>query len=279
LEQWAAKRGFRLPHDDFFADLRKEFTVYASSLLPSFEMVSERELVDGIARLVSSGGLMPVSLDQVYTQSLLRLDVTRAVDRQGNDLGLVPRSGYDSVSKQMSRLQDAGANEVVLIDDVLFEGNLMSFLIKTLRAIDIKVPLVYVGIGIGSGINRVGKLGCEVRCVREFDTVVDEVCERDFYPGVPQSGRLLDGSNDVGLPYVLPWGNPTKWASIPDVYTVRFSHFCITQTVKLFRVIERESKRSVTVGDLDRGLPETRDPCARFVDVLEAAASVLLIRS
>jgi hypothetical protein len=163
-------------------------------------------------------------------------------------------------------LQTSGVREVVIVDDVIFTGALLERIIDLLSRINVCVPLVCAGVGIAEGINRIGTKR-EIRCVRIYKEVVDEVCERDFWPGVPFSGRLLAGGRNVGVPYILPFGRPFEWASIPLRRERSFSLFCLRQTAELFGEVERVSDRVVFCRDLGReviGLPQEE----RFVDAL-----------
>ena len=161
----------------------------------------------------------------------------------------------------------SGVHEVALVDDVIFSGTVLERIINLLSRINIQVPIICAGIGIGEGINRIKATKRQVRCVRTYEKVIDEVCERDFYPGVPLSGRLLAGGENIGIPYLLPFGNPESWASIPSQQAANFSKFCLRQTISLFDEIERGSDKQVFCRNLGRkviGLPMD----ARYTDAL-----------
>jgi hypothetical protein len=151
---------------------------------------------------------------------------------------------------------------------VVFTGELLERVIHCLSRMGIRVSFVCAGIGIAEGVQRISQSKCEVRCVRIYEKVIDEVCERDFYPGVPFSGRQLAVDDNIGVPYILPFGEPTSWASIPYEHEVTFSRFCIRQTISLFEEIECCSNRQVKCADLGRkviGLPYGQD---RYTEVL-----------
>lgn len=135
---------------------------------------------------------------------------------------------------------------------------------------DMRVRLICAGIGVTKGLWRLQQLNYEVRCVRQYESVIDEVCERDFYPGVPLSGRTLFGAKNVGVPYLLPFGKPGEWASMPTNWQVPFSAFCIQQTIRLFKEIERHSQRIVTCSDLGRLVVRLPQDGQRFVNELYA---------
>lgn len=269
LQDWAEQRGFKLPKPEFFEELRGEFKTYMGQVFAGFELVPETELLEGIQERVKECGLLPVSLDRVYYRSEPSLDITRLVEEAGQDRGLGKRVGTVSLLKQFRALKESGVSEVVLVDDVIFTGDLIRRTGTLLERMGISVPMVCAGIGIAEGIEQLNGFGQEVSCVREYKEVVDEICERDFYPGVPMCGRSLQGDENVGVPYILPFGNPGKWASIPKEWQEPLSRFCIGQTIKLFEAIEASSGRVVECRDLERKVSLLPRDETRFVDALK----------
>jgi hypothetical protein len=273
MEKWAIRQGFVLPPREFFCQMREEFSDYMNQVFPHFEFVPEDEICHGLARLVAESCLPVISLDQVYFKSDLNLEIARLVDENGKDRGLGRRAGTPPLAQQIKKLQMSGVREVVVVDDVVFTGALLERIIDGLSRIHIRVPFICAGIGIADGINRINGTKREIRCVRTYKEVVDEVCERDFYPGVPFSGRLLVGGGNIGVPYLLPFGKPERWASIPSEQTINFSRFCLHQTAALFDEIERRSDKPVLCRDLGRkviGLPTDE---TRFLNVLRQVLS------
>ena len=257
MQEWAKQNDFVLPEKEFFVQLRKDFSSYMKGIFPAFEIVSEQEISRGLADLVHESDLPVISLDRVYFKSELNLEITRLVDEQRKDRGLGHRAGTPPIWQQIKKLQMSGVHAAALVDDVIFTGGVLERVIELLSRINIRVKLICAGIAIGEGIARLGTKS-EVRCVRTYQEVIDEVCERDFYPGVPLSGRLVAGSQNVGVPYILPFGKPAIWASIPAQQTTDFSKFCIQQTMKLFAEIERASDKEIFCRNLGRkvvGLP------------------------
>ena len=267
MEKWATKNNFVLPSGEFFCQLREEFSDHLCRIFSNFEFVSEYEISLGIADLVATIGLPVISLDRVYFESELNLEIARLVNENGENQGLGHRPGTPSLLQQINRLRAIGSCEVTLVDDVIFSGALLERIIEILSKIGIQVPVVCAGIGIAEGIHRINTKR-DIRCVRTYEEVIDEVCERDFYPGVPLSGRPLAGDGNIGVPYILPFGNPKSWASIPNEHVETFSKFCLHQTVTLFKKIEQCSERQVLCQNLGRkvlGLPTDE---TRFIDVL-----------
>lgn len=269
MQEWAEQQGFVLPNHMFFQQLREDFSELMSQVFQDFEFVPEEELVNGLTDLVEKSDLFPISLDRVYYRSKPSLELTRAVECDGKDLGLRSRAGAPTMLIQFNELRKVEQKEIVLVDDVIFTGDLLEKVIHSLKKMGIRVPLVCTGVGIAEGIRRLDSLSCKVHSVRTYGKVIDEICERDFYPGVPLSGRLLAGKEDVGVPYILPFGNPGKWASIPHEWQKVISRFCIQQTIKLFEEIERCSNKIVYCKDLQRKVVSLPIDKTRYVEALQ----------
>lgn len=251
LQRWAKEKHFLLPDEEFFARLRLDFIRSLKQIFPQVELVPENELRQGLGRLLAGSIYPVVSLDPVYYASSYSLEVTRTVGTNNEDIGLQNRSGAKSLNEQIAALKNAGLTKVILTDDVIFSGSLLSSIINMLEAVGIEVVSIYAGIGIGAGIRKLEDSGFAVSCVKTYDQVIDQVCERDFYPGIPLSGRLLTDSK-FSVPYILPFGDPIKWASIPEPDQIYFSRFCWENTRTLFEEIEDISKKLVFCSDLSR---------------------------
>lgn len=276
LSRWAEQSGFKLPSDEFFKKIRDDFGLFMTQVFPGFEFVTEEVLREGLNSLVKKDGLYPLSLDRVYCLSDLCIDIARQVDINGNDKGLGRRANSPYLLEQFRKLKASGVKEVSIIDDVVFSGDVIVRLGKALNMAGMRVKTIYAGIGIMEGINLIKGSGYEVECVRTYDSVIDEICERDFYPGVPLSGRLIDPENNIGAPYILPFGNPNKWASIPEKWQVPFSIFCMSQTIKLFEEIEKMSQKTVTCLDVGRKVINLPNDKTGFIDALNKSLYYLL---
>lgn len=274
LKKWASAKNFTLPPTDFFAKLRSDLRDKLAAIFARVDLLTEDKLQEGLRSLMASEWRPVVSLDRVYTEAQFTLELTRAVNARGDDLGLVNRFGTPTLERQLEPLRDL--KEVVLVDDVIFSGDLFVKVIDRLAEIGVKVGGAYAGVGIGPGLDKIRDHGIQARCVYEYSEVIDEICERDFYPGVPLSGRLVAGNGNISLPYILPFGRPGAWASIPDECQKDFSEFCWRQTIALFSEIERYSQRIVRCRDLERSVKEFFGQESRYVD---AIAAILPLRS
>lgn len=270
LQHWARQRNFVLPEEIFFRNLRSEFAAFFREIFSDFEMVSEQEMVAGIEIFIKESELIPISLDRSYYLAKYNFEITRFVDANKNDVGTRERYGTPRIHIQLQKLQkELKGKEVIIVDDVIFSGDVVEQTINELSQLGIKVVAVCAGIGIEKGVDRLNCAGYKVNCVRIYESVIDEVCERDFYPGVPLSGRSVVDKENVGVPYILPFGDPEKWASIPQKLQKPLSEFCIKQTIKLFEAIEKESRRMIKCEDLDRKVLSLPTKGERYIDCLE----------
>jgi len=274
LQKWSARTGFTLPPAEFFAELRVEMSDKLSEIFGPVELVGERKLQQGFTEFFLSNSLPIVSLDRIYVGAEHNLELTRAVDENGNDLGLRNRAGTPSLARQLRSLQDklsggTARRKIALVDDVIFSGDLLLKVVDMLESINFEVASVYAGIGIADGVDKVKARNIPIACVCQYDEVIDEVCERDFYPGVPLSGRLIAGIENTCLPYILPFGKPGKWASIPEDQQLDFSLFCWQQTSRLFAAIEQYSRREVFCHDLGRLVAHLPTNGVRYVEAIK----------
>lgn len=262
LKKWAIRHEFILPDGHFFRLLRKKFEEYMRSVFPKFELVSENELSVGLNKLVRESSLPAVSLDEVYLKGRpMRLRLTRTVDEFLGDSGIESRfpetqSPEVQITRIASALKKNGHRDIVLVDDVIFSGALIEDVCAALGYHNINVRCVCAGIGIAQGVGRLASPYRSVQCVRSYEYVIDQICERDFYPGVPFSGRTLRAlrsrGRSVGVPYFHREDKLQEWASIPSRLWDEFSRMCISQTIDLFEAIGEMSGRPVRVSDIDR---------------------------
>ena len=270
LTKWAKEKNFILPGKEFFDKLRQELSVYMLQIFISFEFISEEEISKHIQGVTTESGLPVVTLDQVYCPSVYGINLTRKVDLKGEDKGLYSRFGSPSFLKQLNDLKMKGIRQICLVDDVIFSGVLIERLIKVLSGFGITVPRVCAGIGIVEGIDRISKKKkIKIDCAKIYDDVIDEVCERDFYLGIPYSGRSVVGDGNISLPYFFPFGKPGRWASIPPTFEIEFSKFCINQTVSLFEEIEKVSSKQVCCSDINRKIP-TQPEYGSYINFLKS---------
>jgi len=251
MASWAKSAGFELPDTKYFKQMADQLCRELIRIFKYVDYIDGEELSGGLSMLLSRYSGTTVSLDRVYIASRYTLDMSRHVDINKKDVGIRSRSNSGSLLHQVRCIPKG---DVALVDDVIYTGELLERVIKILAHQGTHVTHVFAGVGVGEGTSRIRNMGVEVSCVREYLSVIDEVCERDFYPGVPYSGRSLVGAGNTGVPYLSPWGDQEQWASIP-ASNYFFSDFCIQATIRMYKEIEKLSCKPVTFDKLGRQFP------------------------
>lgn len=178
---------------------------------------------------------------------------------------------YNQIKSISKELKQKGRYDIILADDVVFSGNVLKKIIKCFFENRIRV------VGIRSAISTIEsyrffneklKLGLKCGCLLE-ENVIDQICERDFYFGIAQSGiSILKDGKVLKSPYFVPFGEPTKRASIPKEYEIIFSNGCLARSMFLWKFIENNSKRKVYMRDLPEKIVGTENN-DRVLKVLE----------
>ena len=199
-----------------------------------------------------------VSLDKVYLNSneVIYLDCTR-LDGSNSLVSRINSNDNNSVINQIksisNKLNSMNQKEIILVDDVVFSGNVLNSIIQLFKLYNIKV----IGIkGIISSeyaykyFNNILPYGLVCSYLMS-DKVIDQICERDFYFGIAQSGISINKDNTIyKAPYFLPFGNPNKRASIPKEYEVEFSKRCIRRSINIWEKIQELSSKDIYIKDL-----------------------------
>ncbi|MDP3964884.1 MAG: hypothetical protein Q8Q20_04515 [bacterium] len=286
LGRWAEEKGFTIPPTEHFAEKREGLLDALCRIFPVVEWISAEKLSSTIRGLVGKiefpidevppdcefidyGNMAIVSMTRSHWTSQYHIDVSRSVNQEGNDVGSFHRAGSAALDIQYQSLAQQGITDVVLVDDVVFSGGQACQVIEGLKRHKIRVRAMIAGIWIDEGWKRVHQQQVRTLASVCYKNLIDEVCERDFIPGTPLCGRSLAHDGNAGFPYILPFGRPGDWASIPDSHLVSFSRTCLEISIDLFREIEKCSGREVQCRDLERqvvGLPSGTE---RFVDELQ----------
>ncbi len=215
------------------------------------------------------GGIPIISLDKIYLvtddRNVLFLDCTRL----DGSKKLVSRNNlnrFDNVEWQIKmiadRLKDIGLNEIILADDVVFSGSVLKSVIQEFLKNGIKVLGIRSAVATITSYEIFKELPLGLKCTyllgRNF---IDQVCERDFYFGVAQSGiSVLQQDGFIyKAPYFVPFGNPVERASISEMYRRTFSRGCLRRSIALWSEIERLSKRKFYIRDLPEKITLVND--------------------
>lgn len=284
VSRWCNGLGLTSPDLQFYAELRSRMKSFLCDIFTKVTFVDSQYIRNGLLESVSKykqDGLTVVNLERVYLEDSevdFRIELTRTVTEWGDDV-VIPsvRHGTRQKRYQFEALRN---KKLVLVDDVVFSGKTLISTITELQYYQALTQAVTVAVGVRNGVDRLkkanfGVLGMpdhmSIDCMEEFDHVSDQVCERDFYPGLPYSGRQHASHNFASFPYILPFGKPGKWASIPEKEVRDFSILCLDNTITLFREIERINDVVITSAMISRpvfGIPQSD---LSFADVLAEA--------
>jgi hypothetical protein len=259
---WAKKHDYTAPSDQYIADYNLELqTALESATGTQVEVVTEDEINQGLTSLMDSAKYPVISLDRTYAQDhpaiAGHIDVTRTVNEDREQLGEFPRFGFPTLEEQLRALHTPEESPIVLVDDVIFTGGTIVERIDQLRAVNRPVEGIIAGIGIRKGLEKIEAAGVSVECVREYEEVYDEVCERDYFAGTPFSGRAMHNADGRhwGLTYAEPFGDAAEWASIPVESVHRFSQTCVRIAFDLWRETERLSGVIIPANTVPRRIP------------------------
>ena len=212
------------------------------------------------------GGIPIVSLDSVYLDSndkdIIFLDCTR-LDESNDLVSRINPNDKDSVSKQIKSISDDlkknGTTSIVLVDDVVFSGSVLRSVSSLFKKNGINVVGIRACVSTDSAYLEFSKLplGIKCGCLMGPD-VIDQICERDFYFGVAQSGISVNRDGIIyKAPYFKPFGDPVERASIPEENSDIFSKNCIIRSLALWDRIERLTGREILIRDLPEVIQNT----------------------
>lgn len=279
FKTWANKNGLLVPQSSYFEGMLKELEQVLGKYFDQVDVISESELIEGLNRMVATSALPVVSLDRAYVRPgqdnlLGYLDVTRTVDQNLNNVGLGSRRQDQSIIEQVkSYAYQLNGRPIALIDDVVFDGNTMLQVAQTFEAAGVPVEKVFTGIVVEDGKKLLEQNGLEVESVVDpYGEVTDEICERDFRVGVPYSGRTVETKGGLkGAPYILPFGKPVEWASIPADSALEFSLFALSQFLQLWSKTEQLSRQNISTWQVAKptlGLPENKSVSRSIAEVM-----------
>lgn len=254
IEKWTNSKNFVCPNDLFFVSLRKKMKKKLESIFGDcVQFVSEDDIVDMMKNLSEQYDSSMISIDKVYSSCPMKIEITRTMNQDMTEIFHHQRYGSDSIDTQFDLLCAKLPKEIVIVDDVIVTGDIIKYVVQQLQERSINVKQVFSGIAMQRGIDRLQEIGLSVSALVVYSDFIDEICERDFYPGIPFSGRSVISENrQISAPYIMPFGDPVAWASIPKEHALDFSIFCLKQAICLWEEIEKLSQRIIKCHDIER---------------------------
>lgn len=278
--------GLKTPdsNDPIFKEFHAGLIEQISRMLPEIKVVEHdmTELADEIwSRAIqlktslASAVVVSTCAELAATRRGHVIEMNRIVDVNGNILGFGPRPGTDLLSRQIASIGAfAHGKSIVIAEDGTFSGGTIEFLVKQFTKRCIEVAGVVVGICFPVAAKSLGKLfNGNLMVVEETEEPFEWIPDHDFLPFIPNCGRVFGSMfGDEGMPlynqdgisfcfpYILPFGNPAKWASIPQEHAANFSLFCLEQALGIFSYLDKLNGRHLTVHDLLGAVPRVSMP-------------------
>lgn len=255
--------GLIIPEKDFINDLRDDFK---KSAIKAYEqevnIVNEEEMEYYMNKFIDiyKGYLPIVSMDEIYVDCdnkyVFSLDCTRMTGQKQliSRFNPLDKNGvFKQVEKLAKIFKRCDVNEIILADDVVFSGSVIKQISDLFREEDVNVVGVVTAISTEDAYikyNKEMKYGLKCGYLMKED-VLDEICERDFYFGIAQSGmsKLVDGKV-YKAPYFLPFGDPVARASVEENKAEYLSKSCINRSFRLWKKIQNDSNKVVLMKDL-----------------------------
>lgn len=278
LNSWAFRQGLTVPTSaleryeySMMNSTEMVFGQKASFLEENSLVTSMLSRVAGLHKTLSNDKPIGIVCAEAQYEKKLRarfpnipiasLEVTRLVNRTGETVqGLGVRPGTGSLESQLSSMKRIfaakGIRDVILVDDVIFSGDQTVDTNHLLNQMQLNVVGVYAGIATKQSLQRFEMEipSTYISTTYAVSDPVDVVSSRDLLPGIENCGRTLNEQENTGAPYILPFGNPVEWASIERGKEKEYSKALIQAAIDLYLAIETASKKSIALGDLDRGI-------------------------
>lgn len=277
------RNGLKIPSEKDIEKLRVDFKKDVNRIFNNkVEIISEEEMISYLNESISDiKKEVIVSLDRVFLNDdidnendIYFLDCTR-VSGSENLISRNRDDRVDNIDNQIKdisdKLKERGINEIFLFDDVVYSGNVLRTIIEKFQQNGIKVQGIRACISTKCSYNYFNNTleqGLRCGCLLG-EKVIDQICERDFYFGIVQSGiSTFDNTGKVcKTPYFKPFGNPNERASIPKEYEKFFSNGCLLRSMYLWKKIEENTGRKIYIRELPEIIINTKENDT-IIDVL-----------
>lgn len=197
------------------------------------------------------------------------LAINRLYDPHGACIGHGPRPGFPPIDVQLDELSNyLLGKSVVLIEDGVFTGGTLEFVLKELSARGHSVSDVLIGFCKLNAVDALKRgLNGRVKTVIDVKEVIDWLPFHDIFPLMPHSGRVIGyesgcspgeylpmtvGGASFSYPYIEPFGMPGEWAGVSHEAAQEISRFGLLKSIELFELMERLNRRHVLVRDMMR---------------------------
>lgn len=281
--------GLKTPdaNDSIFKEFHTSLVEEVSRILPDVKVVTY-DMTDLVDEIWSEAIKLKIDLASAIVVSTCAelavtrrghvLEMNRIVDLNGEIIGFGPRPGTPFLSRQIAGIAElAGGKSVVIAEDGAFSGRTIEYLVKQFANRKVEVAAVVVGICFPHAVENISKsFDGKLTIVEETEKPYEWMPDHDFLPFVPNCGRVLGNVfGDEGMPcythdgvsfsfpYILPFGDPVKWASIPQEHAASFSFFCLRQALGIYSHLNELNSRRLTIRDLSGATPKVSMPMTK----------------
>lgn len=275
------------PQDKFFSDVRSELAGLLSEAFPEAEIRvidMEEQAFEVLSRArkllpdVDNEAIISTCSEISAPVHSLTLEINRLVDTDGKIIGIGPRPGYPSVKQQIANMRSHVSDRpVIIVEDGAFSGATLCQTIALMQEAGINVEAVVLGFVFPGAREKLAQnFGGKVIMVEEMTQLIDWMPDHDFFPFIPNCGRVLgmrvnencppqpiyshDGFSFT-VPYLRPYAPMESWTSIPGKFIGKISDFCLRRTIELFKKLEEvNGDRRILVRDIRGAKPAISIP-------------------
>lgn len=210
-------------------------------ITPNVLLLKEETITKWVTMVTPKNAILQTVayIDDLDKEKYPSIQITRANVWQEPKLVQIPRYGYPDLKTQFELMEKG---DYVLLDDVIFTGEGAHELILKGRELGRNIGKVIACVSVGVGEKKLSEIGVKVESLYHFKNVIDEVCLRDFIPGLPYSGRPLvtQAGDYLYVPYLLPWGDPNSRISVPKENEIEFSIDCLNLSIEFWSEVAPE---------------------------------------
>ena len=221
-----------------------------------------------------------IALDDIAVSSCdVHLEITRIYDCDARKIGVGSRDRARTLLQQVAECQRKYSDyarkiakpKIVLADDGAYEGASIIAVARMLQRQGLPISTVKLGFATSKAVEAIINTlrppefsiatDLSVANIVGNDVVHVWVCERDFYLGVPRSGRTYGLPHDpdgaapheypISFPYVEPFAVSRGGGSI-DIGKFSFGRSQIEASIDLWNEIQRLNKTILYVSDAPR---------------------------
>lgn len=282
--------GLKVPdeNDRFFAGVREGLTSLLTQALPGVRLrvMDMRDLAENILTKaqnlvaeIDNGFIVSSCMEIANPAHGATLEVNRIVDIEGKILGIGARPGHPDLETQLNAiLFSAAGRPLILIEDGTFTGGTLAEITRRFKKRGAHVAGAVVGFAFPQSLERLRAVFTEdqIHIVEPLEHPLDWVPDHDFFPFVPNCGRVVgfclngcepmplynyDGSSYT-VPYLIPYGPMADWAGIPikGKELCQFADFCVASAIELFERIGSLSEHVVAFDELRHVKPRVGIP-------------------